>query len=53
MSTVVEKSPGLQFDEDGFLLDPLSWTPKRYAGLHVTEKPVCWSVLNQCLRNGF
>lgn len=26
MSTVVEKSPGLQFDEDGSLLDPLSWT---------------------------
>ena len=28
MSTVVEKSPGLQFDEDGFLLDPLDWTPE-------------------------
>ena len=28
MNTVVEESSGLQFDEDGFLLDPLSWTPE-------------------------
>ena len=28
MNTVVEESPELQFDEDGFLLDPLSWTPE-------------------------
>ena len=28
MSTVDEKSPGLQFDEDGFLLNPLNWTPE-------------------------
>jgi len=28
MNTVVGKSPGLQFDEDGFLIDTLSWTPE-------------------------
>ena len=28
MSTVVEKSSGVQFDEDGFLIDTLSWTPE-------------------------
>ena len=51
MSTVVEKSPGLQFDEDGFLIDTLSWTPELAIEIADTDgllnlTPAHWKIID-------
>ena len=51
MSSVVKDSPGLQFDEDGFLLDPLSWTPELAIEIADTDgllnlTPAHWKIID-------
>lgn len=51
MSTVVKDSSGFQFDEDGFLLDPLNWTPELAVEIADTDgllalTPEHWKIID-------
>jgi len=51
MNAVVKNKSGLQFDEDGFLIDPLSWTPELAIGIADTDglmtlTPEHWKIID-------